>query len=155
MNDFKANYLELESWKKWYINMVVDNPVPFKTSTRGQQPKKSHLSKRGDLNDDVALEVLQYRKNLIDFGGWKNLPFINKRLYTIKKLIKIFKINGRIVCGTSSASIESSFPSWSSYQTQTFRRGRCHNRMGRNCSSNTSFKLTSEKNKQTKKSKVN
>jgi hypothetical protein len=72
---FKTNYLELESWKKWYFSLVIDVPpsaIKAKATTKKPNPQgKKELSRaeRGDLDDEIAVEVLKYRKNLNDFAG--------------------------------------------------------------------------------------
>jgi hypothetical protein len=62
MSDFKANYLELESWKKWYFSIVLDIPPAYKGSV-GKNKNKVYY------DDDIAVEVLNFRKNLKNFAG--------------------------------------------------------------------------------------
>lgn len=66
---FKANYLELESWKKWYISFVIDIPAAYKGSKVYFRKRTENNNKKINHDDDIALEVLSYRKSLTDFGG--------------------------------------------------------------------------------------
>jgi hypothetical protein len=68
MYDFKRNYFELESWKKWYVSFAVDIPVQFKGSSKFKTNSNKNV-KQVEYDDDIAVEVLVYRKSLIHFGG--------------------------------------------------------------------------------------
>jgi hypothetical protein len=72
---FKKNYIELESWKKWYLDLVLDKPVPYKAGGGGRRGGVGssltfgHKQRANNDDDELAVEVLVYRKNLIDFAG--------------------------------------------------------------------------------------
>ena len=67
VSKFKTNYLELESWKKWYLNLVLDMPAAYSGSIfrKNKEAKKMDL----EYDDDIAVEVLTYRKSLSNFAG--------------------------------------------------------------------------------------
>lgn len=67
VSNFRTNYLDIESWKKWYISLVLDFPSSF----NGHKFRKSKDIKKKvfEFDDDIAVEVLTYRKNLYNFGG--------------------------------------------------------------------------------------
>ena len=60
INNFKENYLSLDKWAKWYISFVVDFP--------NRNLKRNLFDNPIDFDDDIAVEVLTYRKQLTDFG---------------------------------------------------------------------------------------
>ena len=60
INNFKENYLSLDKWVKWYISFVVDFP--------NRNLKRNLFDIPIDFDDDIAVEVLTYRKQLTDFG---------------------------------------------------------------------------------------
>jgi hypothetical protein len=66
MTAFKENFLELNSWKKWYFSFVIDSPSAFygKKVYFRTKDKKNSL----DEDEDMALEVFEFRKNLKNFG---------------------------------------------------------------------------------------
>ncbi len=72
MYDFKKNHLEIDAWKKWYLDLVLEKPKPY---TGAKQNKKTASSKGLETHnyvveeDEIALEVLVYRKKLTEFGG--------------------------------------------------------------------------------------
>jgi hypothetical protein len=72
--------MELEAWKKWYLDFVLEKPVTFKTSGNragvGSTLPYGHKQRANNDNDELAVEVLIYRKNLIDFAGMKTFYFI-------------------------------------------------------------------------------
>jgi hypothetical protein len=58
--EFKKNNLEIESWKKWYVDLVLEKPKPY---TGGKNKQNV------EHNDEIAVEVYVYRKALRKFGG--------------------------------------------------------------------------------------
>ena len=56
INNFKENYLSLDKWAKWYISFVVDFP--------NRNLKRNLFDNPIDFDDDIAVEVLTYRKQL-------------------------------------------------------------------------------------------
>ena len=58
--EFKKNNLEFESWKKWYLSFVIEKPRAYK----GAKKQKQII-----FDDDIAVEVLRYRKELTKFAG--------------------------------------------------------------------------------------
>jgi hypothetical protein len=73
---FKTDYLELESWKKWYLSLVIDRPTSFNGKRLFNRIAKT---KKVEYDDDIAVEVLTYRKTLRNFGG--KICFKIKSLY--------------------------------------------------------------------------
>ncbi len=79
---FKSNYFELESWKKWYFSFVVEKPREYNRMARNKGASSSQsrniLSnnmKKVQYDDDIAIEVLNYRKNQKNFGGNEKFKF--------------------------------------------------------------------------------
>ena len=66
VSKFKTDYLELESWKKWYMSLVLDMPAAYSGFRKNKEPKQN---KQLEYDDDIAVEVLTYRKSLTNFGG--------------------------------------------------------------------------------------
>lgn len=64
--NFKANYLSLDKWAKWYISFIVDLPTAYRGTVK---PSDKPYEKIVDFDDDIAVEVLNYRKKLSNFGG--------------------------------------------------------------------------------------
>ena len=78
MYRLRTDYFEIESWKKWYLNLVIeDSKKLLKTAdllrnkkygaTRKSKERERKLVERAP--GDVAFEVLEYRKRLVNFGG--------------------------------------------------------------------------------------
>ena len=74
----KKNF-DLELWRKWYINLVLEKPRTYKRpiKTYGDRGADSGSKSRqtADSDDELAIEVLSFRKNLNEFGG---KDFLNK-----------------------------------------------------------------------------
>lgn len=79
--DFKSNYMSLESWKKWYVSLLTidSNRANRGKSSSSSSRKQSQGGGEGESNneetwsgadsdDELAIEVLKYRKALTDFG---------------------------------------------------------------------------------------
>lgn len=71
--DFKSNYLTFDSWKKWYISLVIDEARDASADILIKRSRQKSTTTATTWHDnaedyDVALEVLTYRKNLADFG---------------------------------------------------------------------------------------
>ena len=75
---FKTDYLELASWKKWLFSFVIDQPKIYKRGS--QMPDVNKLAsdkakvllekmKKVKYDDDIAIEVLNFRKSLVEYGG--------------------------------------------------------------------------------------
>lgn len=70
--DFRTNYLRLESWKNWYVNLVMNDGLVIRRGKNRQQQSKD--GQKGATNvvyeydDELAIEVFKYRKALVDFG---------------------------------------------------------------------------------------
>lgn len=62
--NLKENYFSLEKWVKWYISLVVD--LPTYRSVKQNEKINNRII---DFDDDIALEVLSFRKKLTTFGG--------------------------------------------------------------------------------------
>lgn len=69
MSDFKKNYLEFEPWVDWYFSFVVEPRDYVRISKR----KPVHY------DDDIAVEVLNFRKSLTNFAGKTSALSINNR----------------------------------------------------------------------------
>ncbi|CAF0951483.1 unnamed protein product [Brachionus calyciflorus] len=61
VRDFRKNYFTIESWKKWYISFVIEN----ENNLVLRKPKPGDVNYNGD---DLAIEVLKYRKQSINFA---------------------------------------------------------------------------------------
>ncbi len=71
--DLNENNFKLEAWKKWYINFVIENPNAARPSESGKNKLNLQESDKQNKPElDVAIEVLNYRKQLIYFGGILN-----------------------------------------------------------------------------------
>jgi hypothetical protein len=66
MTTFKENFFELNSWKKWYLSFVIDSPAAF----YGKKVyfRKNKNSQSPDEDEEMAMEVFEFRKNLNNFG---------------------------------------------------------------------------------------
>ena len=82
--DLNENYFKLEAWKKWYISFVIENPNAARPSESGKNKLNLQESDKKKLELDVAIEVLNYRKQLIYFGGMLNQDF--KHFHTYLKI---------------------------------------------------------------------
>ena len=87
--DFKENYLKIEPWRKWYINLVLDKPKAFKGKIK--QPNENNENH----NDEIAVEVLVYRKDLKTFAesALTRSPRPSKVLYRTGQVVKHKKLN--------------------------------------------------------------
>ena len=63
LKNIKQNYFELNAWKKWYLSFFLDNPSYAKVVHR--KPKQDS----SEQDNNVAAEVLTYRKSLTNFAG--------------------------------------------------------------------------------------
>lgn len=96
--DFKTNYLNVESWRKWYVDLVMDEtrgrkrwqPGNRKEQDQKKQQANEQLLKSVDYDDELALEVLAYRKNLVDFGesSVTRAPRPSRVLYRVGQVIR-------------------------------------------------------------------
>ena len=78
--DLNENYFKLEAWKKWYVSFVIENPKSARPSESGKNKLNLQEPDTKKLELDVAIEVLNYRKQLIYFGGGLKSDF--KHIYT-------------------------------------------------------------------------
>jgi hypothetical protein len=70
ISNLKQNYFNVENWKKWYISFVIDNPVNSKGQINLKKEKIKWNNGENYKNDkSFAVEVYDYRKKLIYFGG--------------------------------------------------------------------------------------
>ena len=87
VKQFKQDYLELVSWKKWFFSFFIEQPREYKGGRRPQiiypdgkqQNSKIASDKARKLlekmkkvkydDDDLAVEVLNFRKKLVNFAG--------------------------------------------------------------------------------------
>lgn len=68
MTTFKENFFELNSWKKWYLSFVIDSPSAFYGKKVYFRNKNKKNSESTDEDEEMALEVFEFRKNLKNFG---------------------------------------------------------------------------------------
>ena len=75
LSQFHQNIFRLDAWKKWSLSFVVDMPKAFKkikpTSWKQKESKQTYTGTQS-LNEanieELAVEVYNYRKNLIHFA---------------------------------------------------------------------------------------
>jgi len=108
-NSIKTNYLNLEAWRKWYLQLVIDIPAPYSRFDRGVGKKTVIKGKKDErvneindlLQESVAIEVLNYRKNLIYYAESTQIrkEHFNSVKYRIGQVVKHskFKMYGVIV----------------------------------------------------------
>lgn len=88
--------MDLEAWKKWYINLVIDDARSFR-ETKYNNRKLQNV----DYDDDIAIEVLTYRKSLVDFAesSVTRSPRPSKVAYRVGQVIrhKRFDLTGVII----------------------------------------------------------
>lgn len=101
MADLKENYLSLESWKKWYINLVMDEARMMKRNRKQQHQQLKKDLESFDYDDDIAIEVFTYRKSLVDFGesSVTRMPRPSRVLYRVGQVVrhKKFALTGVII----------------------------------------------------------
>ena len=76
---FKTDYLELASWKKWLFSLVIEHPKGVisirakkadpNLSASEKARKLLEKMKKVKYDDDIAIEVLNFRKDLVNYGG--------------------------------------------------------------------------------------
>lgn len=95
--DLKTNYLSIESWKNWYIKYLSDEYWDIgnrgqprqRSSNKDGETKQTHSDNDED-NDELAIEVLKYRKTLVDFGesGRTRAPRPSKVSFKVGQVVR-------------------------------------------------------------------
>jgi hypothetical protein len=85
MSDIKAQYFELEMWKKWYYSLVIDYPkgtrIIVDKKTTEARLRKNIENTINEYEDVIAVEVVAYRQNLKHFAG-NGLIYYFSNLFT-------------------------------------------------------------------------
>ncbi|RNA29016.1 F-box only 21 [Brachionus plicatilis] len=86
------SYFELDAWKKWYLSFVLDKPGHFK-GPKVFFKKSKHNEK--DIEDDIAVEVLKFRKQLVNFAesSVTRSPRPSKVIFRVGQVVFIKRLN--------------------------------------------------------------
>ena len=77
LRSIRNDYLSLEAWKKWYLQFVIDSPAPYDERMYNEKVKKEKKevpTVTFPELQNVAIEVLNFRKEVTNFAGEKKYP---------------------------------------------------------------------------------
>ncbi len=107
IGELRANYLQLEPWKKWYLSMVVEIPKVYRetrvrnTGRGDTTTPKLRLggTEKVEYDDVLAIEVFNYRKTLTNFGesSLVRTKRPNNALFRVGQVVKSMGWNGVII----------------------------------------------------------